>query len=641
MNKIKLKDVVDIFNGSTPSTSEPDYFDGDITWITPKDLSDQKSKYIIRGERSITKKGLSAIGNRLLPKGTILFSSRAPIGLISIAVDNICTNQGFKNMVCKEKKVNNEYLYYYLKTKISEIQELGTGTTFKEISKTTLENFEIYIEDNVLNQQKIAAVLSCLDDKIELNNQINAELELMAKTLYDYWFVQFEFPDKNGKPYKTSGGKMVWNEVLKREIPEGWEDKSFNHWISATKAGDWGKEQSEGNYTEHVFCVRGADINGLNGKGEIKAPERYILKSNLSKCLKPYDFIIEISGGSPSQSTARIALLTEKTFDRFGSNVICSNFCKAVSLKDEKYIFNFQQEWLRLYDAGIFFGFEGKTSGIKNFLFESFIESYRVAFPPKKIVEQFHSIVKSLEEKRQSNLLQNQQLASLRDWLLPLMMNGQVTVADAEEQMQAVVKETPIAKPKNDAYAKIQLLYATIWANKEIGVKQGEMATAKDVYLQDRIYGIPTGFQFAQHNWGSFDPEEKKLLNTKQYFHKPNFPNSKAVYLDLKDEGKLLDKIPASLKEQVSHAIQEMNTKVFNRYFGTQKAEKKELFATVLKCIEDRQSLDLAIIRDEMTNWKIKQGEKTSTKAEKFTEAETLEALEIIVHEKWFERVMR
>lgn len=301
-----------------------------------------------------------------------------------------------------------------------------------EFDRVRLFNISVNFSAEKIIQKKITAVLSFLDNKIELNNSINTELEQMAKTLYDYWFVQFDFPDKNGKPYKSSGGKMVWNEVLKREIPEGWGDQSFNHWISETKSGDWGKELPEGNYTEHVFCVRGADINGLNGKGEIKAPERYILKNNLSKRLNPNDFIIEISGGSPSQSTARIALLTEKTFDRFGSDVICSNFCKAVSIKDEKYIFNFQQEWQRLYDAGVFFGFEGKTSGIKNFLFESFMESYRVAFPPKKLVEQFHSIVKSLEEKRQSNLLQNQQLASLRDWLLPMLMNGQVTITDGK-----------------------------------------------------------------------------------------------------------------------------------------------------------------------------------------------------------------
>jgi hypothetical protein len=211
----------------------------------------------------------------------------------------------------------------------------------------------------------------------------------------------------------------------------------FSDWIKETKAGDWGKDTEEGNYTERVYCVRGADINGLNGKGEVKAPQRFILKNNLSKALKPNDFIIEISGGSPTQSKGRIAILTNKTFDRFDTNIICSNFCKAISLKDENYIFNFQQEWQRLYDAGVFFGYEGKTSGIKNFLFDSFVNSYKVVLPPKEIVDQYYKVVQHLEEKKQSNLQQNQELAQLRDWLLPMLMNGQLKVVDYTDNDKA------------------------------------------------------------------------------------------------------------------------------------------------------------------------------------------------------------
>src|SRR5699024_3520250 len=218
---------------------------GEIPWITPKDLSIQNSKYISSGERNITRLGLKSISNRLLPKGTILLSSRAPIGLISIANNELSTNQGFKNIICKKNEIDNEYLYYLLQIIIPQLEKLGTGTTFKELSKSTLEELKISIESNIIHQQKIASILSALDDKIELNNQINAELEAMAKTLYDYWFVQFEFPLASASsataassvtnsgtealevPYKSSGGKMVYNEQLKREIPEGWEVKSL------------------------------------------------------------------------------------------------------------------------------------------------------------------------------------------------------------------------------------------------------------------------------------------------------------------------------------------------------------------------------------------------------------------------------
>lgn len=361
-------------------------------------------------------------------KGDILISAAGTVGK-TVIFDGEPSYFQDSNIVWienNEEIITNKYLYYFYQTKP---WQTTNGSTITRIYNDDLRSIKLTFPESIVTQQKIAAVLSALDDKVELNNRINAELEQMAKTLYDYWFVQFDFPDANGQPYKSSSGKMAYNEVLKREIPKGWEVTVFNDWIAATKSGDWGKETEEGNYTERVYCIRGADINGLNGKGEIKAPERFILKSNLSKVLKPNDFIIEISGGSPTQSTARIALLTEKTFERFDTNVICSNFCKAVSIKEEKYIFNFQQEWQRLYDSGVFFDYEGKTSGIKNFLFDSFMTSYHVVFPDRKIVEKYYDFVKPLEERRQSNLQQNQQLSALRDWLLPMLMNGQVKVA--------------------------------------------------------------------------------------------------------------------------------------------------------------------------------------------------------------------
>jgi type I restriction enzyme S subunit len=341
------------------------------------------------------------------------------------------TNQPFWSVdtlyytVINKDLCNPYFLYNYLISLNLENLNSGTGVP----SMTFDSYYGLKIKLPSLNiQNKVAEKIAAISNKIEINNQLNDNLEQTAKTIYDYWFVQFDFPDENGKPYKSSGGKMVYNEVLKRQIPKGWEVTVFNNWIETTKTGDWGKESIEGNYTERVYCVRGADINGLNGKGDVKSPQRFILRNNLFKTLKPNDFIIEISGGSPTQSTARIALLTNQSFERFDSNVICSNFCKAISLKDEKYVFNFLQEWQRLYEIGIFFGFEGKTSGIKNFLFESFMDSHNVVMPLRQVVEQYFTYAESLEKKKQSNLKQNQELTKLRDWLLPMLMNGQVTV---------------------------------------------------------------------------------------------------------------------------------------------------------------------------------------------------------------------
>ena len=149
-----------------------------------------------------------------------------------------------------------------------------------------------------------------------------------------------------------------------------------------------------------------------------------------------------------------------------------------------------------------------------------------------------------------------------------MLMNEQITVKEAYQLApEPKVEYQHIEKPATSLsnYYKIQILYITLWTNKSLNVKQREMVTAKDGYLSDTIFGVNSGFQFAQQNWGSFDPKEKRLLNTKQYFRKPVFPDSKAFFVDLKDDGKLLEKIPESIKNQTSKSILETDAEVFHK----------------------------------------------------------------------------
>jgi type I restriction enzyme S subunit len=383
----------------------------------------------------------------LLKKGKLQFNdlvltTRGTIGNVAfynrnIQHKNIRINSGMIILRSDENQIHAYYLYLFLRSDIFKKQVLshGSGSAQPQLPISSLKHI-LFPFTKLSNQQKITSVLSALDTKIKLNSKINAELEAMAKTLYDYWFVQFDFSIEEGKPYKSSGGEMVFNEVLKREIPKGWEVKSFGDFVANDKSGDWGKEESEGNYTTKVECIRGADINGINGKGEVKAPTRYILEKNEHKILNEGDLVVEISGGSPTQSTGRLAYVTKEVIDRFKNPIICSNFCKAVSLKAENQFFYFIYSWYRAYDNGIFFGFEGKTSGIKNLLFESLVDTYKVATPSDDLLDKFEATISTLEQKRQLNLKQNQELASLRDWLLPMLMNGQVTIASAYKEVE-------------------------------------------------------------------------------------------------------------------------------------------------------------------------------------------------------------
>jgi type I restriction enzyme S subunit len=235
-------------------------------------------------------------------------------------------------------------------------------------------------------------------------------------------------PHLTGKPYRSSGGPMVFDPQLKREIPAGWEVSTLQYFIANDKTGDWGRDEPSGNYSERVACIRGTDLNALNGSGLLKSPIRFILKKNLNKLLIPNDVIIEISGGSPTQSTGRVGMITKHTLERFDDSLICSNFCKAISIKKEIWLHYFMQLWKGLYRDGVLFGWEGKTSGIKNLLFDSFIQDFKVTIPPDDLLTKFHGIIDPHHAQNQKLLQQNQELTTLRDWLLPMLMNGQVTV---------------------------------------------------------------------------------------------------------------------------------------------------------------------------------------------------------------------
>ena len=443
--KIKLKEILDEF--IVPMRDKPKVFDGNIPWCRIEDI---KGKYLYRSNsnQNVSNETIKNMNLKVYPKGTLLFTCSATIGVTAITKEPLCTNQTFIGLV-PSNKINVEYLYYYLTKVGNKLKSSASVTTIPYLSRSFFENFEISILE-ISIQNKIARVLSNLDAKIELNNKINSELEAMAKTLYEYWFVQFDFPNEEGKPYKSYGGKMVWDEKLKREIPEGWKVDTLSSFINNDKSGDWGKEQEEGNYNQKVYCVRGADINGLNGKGELKTPERYILEKNLFKTLDPYDLIVEISGGSPVQSTGRLAYITEETLHRFDAPIICSNFCKAVTLKSKYYFYNFVFQWNSIYDAGVLFGYEGKTSGIKNLLFESFVSTHYTAIPPIELAEKFYDFMKPIQIKKEKNLKENQELASLRDWLLPMLMNGQVSVGgyEVEDSELGMVAEDKVEYKK-------------------------------------------------------------------------------------------------------------------------------------------------------------------------------------------------
>ena len=172
----KISDIGTVVGGATPSTKKAENFEGgNVAWITPKDLSTFRGRYIQRGERNITETGLKSCSTQILPQNTVLFSSRAPIGYVAIAANEVCTNQGFKSVIPNEA-TDPLFLFYLLKYNKEKIKDMGGGTIFKEVSGNIMKNIVVKVPSDREIQKKIASILGSIDDKIEENERINNNL---------------------------------------------------------------------------------------------------------------------------------------------------------------------------------------------------------------------------------------------------------------------------------------------------------------------------------------------------------------------------------------------------------------------------------------------------------------------------------
>ena len=211
-----------------------------------------------------------------------------------------------------------------------------------------------------------------------------------------------------------------------------WPCGTFADLIDHTISGDWGKDAPTGNYTEMVYCIRGADIPEVKMGNKGKMPTRFILPKNYAaKKLVDGDIVVEISGGSPSQSTGRAAPVSESLLGRYDRGMICTNFCKAIKPKQGYSMFVYHY-WQHLYDMGVFFGYENGTTGIKNLDISGFIETEEIVIPPYEIVSRFDAVCQSIANMVYANGLENERLANIRDILLPKVMSGEVDVSTVQ-----------------------------------------------------------------------------------------------------------------------------------------------------------------------------------------------------------------
>ena len=396
--KVKLGNIGNVIGGGTPSTKIPEYYEGDISWITPKDLSNFKGKYISRGERMISETGLKNSSARMLPEGTVLFTSRAPIGYIAIAKNKISTNQGFKSIVPNRSLCNNEFLFYLLKYHCEDIKNIATGTTFLEVSGSALKNFEVNIPA-LGEQEKIANVLGSLDNKIELNEKINQNLEAQAQAIFKSWFVDFEpFGGKMPKDWKVSQLRMLCETITKGTTPTTLKRAFVKKGINFFKA-----ESISSNHTIDLKRIMFID-------DETNA----ILKRSQ---IKPFDILYTIAG-----TIGRFAIVMPSQ--------IPANTNQAVAIIRCKSIYTFFVYSIFLYEKNLQYFNSKIVQAVQANLSLGSIGDLPVILPSHDVLDRYSTFITPILDAIFKNNEESNRLAQLRDTLLPKLMSGEIDVSD-------------------------------------------------------------------------------------------------------------------------------------------------------------------------------------------------------------------
>lgn len=293
LQKIALGDVAEIVSGGTPSTSNNSYWDGDLSWITPKDLSGYQFRYISKGERSITQEGLKNSSARLLPKDSVVFTTRAPIGYAAIASSTLATNQGFKSLVLKDGN-DPRYFYYLLKNSKAYIEQFASGSTFKEISGSAFKRLEFFVP-NKERQKEIADILSAFDDKIESNIRLNQKIDTFLgatfRLLYDAYSSDESFADidrndflkslridiVNTKSVSTTIGQIA--EVVGGGTPS---TKNADYFCTPQNGLPWITPKDLSGYSWKFISCGETNItkDGLSNSGAQMMPEGTVLFSS-------------------------------------------------------------------------------------------------------------------------------------------------------------------------------------------------------------------------------------------------------------------------------------------------------------------------------------------------------------------------
>ena len=396
----KIKDLCErIGSGGTPSRKNKSYYNlGNIKWLKTKELDDIK---IYDTEEKITEEGLKKSSAKLYPKDTIVMAMYgATVGKLGIIKEEMCTNQACCNMVVDSNKCNYKFLYYSLLYNRESIINLANGAAQQNLSVGVIGDYEINLP-SLEEQEKIADILSSLDDKVELNNEMNKTLEEMAQSIFKRWFVDFEFPNEDGKPYKSSGGEMVDSEL--GMIPKGWEVVNYINTSDIQYGFAFKSKLFNDKEGKPIIRIRDISNSYTPTYTTEEYNDLYIVTKNDILVGMDGEFKAHIWGGKDSLLNQRVLRIRPKD----NNSIAYSYF----SIKEPlRYLEN------------------SKVGTTVIHLGKKDIDNIKIVYPPNNLISKYRDIADNLINKICENKVEIMELLELRDSLLPKLMSGEIKV---------------------------------------------------------------------------------------------------------------------------------------------------------------------------------------------------------------------
>lgn len=401
--EVEISSFAKVIGGGTPSTKEELFWNGEIPWITPYDLSNHTSKYIERGSRNITELGLKKSSAKLHPKNTILLTSRAPIGYLAIAKNEISTNQGFQSLICDENLVCPNFIYYSLKVNMDKIKGVASGATFPEVSGKKVGKIKINLPP-LPTQQRIASILSAYDDLIENNLKRIKILEEMAQQTYEEWFVRMRFPGYENAVVDDETG-----------LPEGWEKVKSNELFKITigktpprNEDIWFNSVDLDNQIKWVSItdIRNSQTFIYNSKETLT--KEAIKKFNFNFCKKG-NVMLSFKLTVGLVAIANEDMTTNEAIAHFNNGNIPTSYTYY-------FLKNFDYPSL------------GSTSSIGTAINSKIVKIIPFVVPTENLLNDFDKLVNPLLNTINNLNNQNQRLRESRDILLPRLMMGMIEV---------------------------------------------------------------------------------------------------------------------------------------------------------------------------------------------------------------------